>query len=218
MIYELSKRNTSILEQFLYDVLAMVKQLGIPTYFLTLSCSDLRWEQLPNFINKLNNLGLSGKELKNLSYQEKCNLLNTNLVLVARHFQYKVELFFKEIIIDGPLGKRRYYALRIRFQERRSPQFHLFIWIHIAPNIQNEAAYIKFIEQTINAQLPDALNDSKLFELVKTYQVYAHSKTCWKYSKNECRFSYSHFFTEKTIVAKPLVSELTNDEKQEVLA
>ena len=145
-------------------------------------------------------------------------MLNTNLVLVARHFQYKVELFFKEIIIDGPLGKRRYYALRIRFQERRSPQFHLFIWIHIAPNIQNEAAYIKFIEQTINAQLPDALNDSKLFELVKTYQVYAHSKTCWKYSKNECRFSYSHFFTEKTIVAKPLVSELTNDEKQEVLA
>ena len=31
-------------KQFLYDVLAMVKQLGIPTHFLTLSCADLRWE------------------------------------------------------------------------------------------------------------------------------------------------------------------------------
>ena len=30
-------------KQFLYDVLAMVKQLGIPTYFLTLSSVDLRW-------------------------------------------------------------------------------------------------------------------------------------------------------------------------------
>ena len=30
-------------KQFLYDVLAMVKQLWIPPYFLTLSCADLRW-------------------------------------------------------------------------------------------------------------------------------------------------------------------------------
>ena len=31
-------------KQFLYDVLAMVNQLGIPTYFLTLSCTDIRWK------------------------------------------------------------------------------------------------------------------------------------------------------------------------------
>ena len=43
-------------KQFLYDVLAMVKQSGIPTYFLTLSCADLRWEESPYVINKLNNL------------------------------------------------------------------------------------------------------------------------------------------------------------------
>ena len=46
-------------KQFVYDVLAMVKQLGIPTYFLTLSCADLRWKELPYISNKLNNLGLS---------------------------------------------------------------------------------------------------------------------------------------------------------------
>ena len=28
-------------KQFLYDVLVMVRQLGIPTYFLTLSCADV---------------------------------------------------------------------------------------------------------------------------------------------------------------------------------
>ena len=28
--------------QILYSVLAVVKQLGIPTYFLALSCADLR--------------------------------------------------------------------------------------------------------------------------------------------------------------------------------
>ena len=48
-------------KEFLYDVLAMVKQLGIPTYFLTLSCADQRWEELPYIMNKLSNLGLSDK-------------------------------------------------------------------------------------------------------------------------------------------------------------
>ena len=56
-------------KQFLCDVFAMVKQLGIPIYFLTLSSTDLRLEELPYIINKLNNLGLSEEELKNLSYQ-----------------------------------------------------------------------------------------------------------------------------------------------------
>ena len=117
------------------------KQLGIPTYFMTLSCADLRWEELPYIFNKLNNLLLSKKGLKNLSYQERCNLLNNNPVLVARHFQYKVELFFKEIIIDVPLGKTKYYAISIEFQERGSPHVNSFIWILNAPNIQNEATY-----------------------------------------------------------------------------
>ena len=51
-------------KQFLYDLLAMVKPLGIPTHFLTLSCADLRWGVLPNIINKLIKLGLSDDELK----------------------------------------------------------------------------------------------------------------------------------------------------------
>ena len=44
----------------------MVKQLEIPKYFLTLSCADLRWEELPYIINKLNNLGVSDEELKKI--------------------------------------------------------------------------------------------------------------------------------------------------------
>ena len=39
--------------------------------------------------------------------------------------------------------------------------------------------------------MPDHLiNDLELSELIKTYQVHIHSKTCWKYNKNERRFSH----------------------------
>ena len=79
-------------------------------------------------------------------------MLNNNLVFVARHFQYKVEVFFKEIILGGPLEKTKYYAIRIEFQEKVSPHIHSFIWIFDAPNIENVAAYIALIEKAINAQ------------------------------------------------------------------
>ena len=39
---------------FLFEVLAMVKQLGLPTFFMTLSCTDLRWNELVLIISKLN--------------------------------------------------------------------------------------------------------------------------------------------------------------------
>ena len=143
-------------------------------------------------------------------------MLNNNPVLVARYFQYKVEVFFKEIIIDGRWVKQNIMLYVLNFKKG---VVHMSIPLYMdsqSTKYPNEAAYIKFSEQTINAQLPDPLNDPELFELVKTYQVHAHSRTCWKYIKNECRFSYGRFVTEKTIIAKPFDSELTSDEKKEV--
>ena len=100
-------------------------------------------------------------------------------MLVSRYIQYKVKVFFKEIILDGPLGKTKYYATRIEFRERSNPHASSFLWIFNAPNIQNENANIEFIEKTINAQFPDHLNNTELLEsVVKTYKVHAHSKTC----------------------------------------
>ena len=86
-------------KQFLHEVLAMVKQLGIPTYFLTLSCGDLRWNELPYIINHLNNLNLTDEEIRNLTYQQRTKLLNDNPVLVARHFQLKRKFSLRKLFL-----------------------------------------------------------------------------------------------------------------------
>ena len=114
-------------KKFLHQVLAMVKQLGTPTFFLTLSCADLRWNELISIIFKLNRVDISDEEVDEMSYHERCDTLNKNPVLVARHFQYRVEMFFKIIVLDGPLGKTQYYAIRVEFQVRGSPHTHSFI-------------------------------------------------------------------------------------------
>ena len=49
-------------KQFWYNVLAMINQLEIPIYILTLSSVNLRSEELSHIINKLNKLTLSNKE------------------------------------------------------------------------------------------------------------------------------------------------------------
>ena len=85
-------------------------------------------------------------------------------------------------------------ALRIEFEERGRTRVKSFLWVYNASTIQNKTAYIKLIENTINAQLPDPFNDPELFKLVQASQVHHQSRTYWKYSKNECCFSYDCFF------------------------
>ena len=46
-------------KKFLFEVSAMVKQLCLPTFFMTLSCAHLRWDELVSIISKLNGLNLS---------------------------------------------------------------------------------------------------------------------------------------------------------------
>ena len=41
------KETPTYWKQFLYDTVAMVKQIGIPTNFPTLSCADIRRKKLP---------------------------------------------------------------------------------------------------------------------------------------------------------------------------
>lgn len=110
-------------QKFMYEVVAMVKQLGIPTWFMTLSCADLRWPELFQIIAKMQGKKMTNEEVDALSYNERCQMLNTNPVIVAKHFQYRVETFFSEVLLSkaNPIGKIVYYALRIEFQMRGSP-------------------------------------------------------------------------------------------------
>ena len=125
-------------KKFLFDVLAMVKKSGIPNFFLTLSCADLRSNELIFLIGKLSKMNFSESDIINFSYQERCNLLNSNPVLVPRQFQYRAEVFFKEIVNDGPLGKTKYYAICVKVKIRRSQHVFCFLWVVNAPTLTKD--------------------------------------------------------------------------------
>ena len=68
----------------------MVKQLRISTFFLILSCADLRWNEILVIIRKLNEVDF---DILSLSYRDRCKVLNENPLLFARHLRYRVEFF-----------------------------------------------------------------------------------------------------------------------------
>ena len=74
----------------------MIKQLGCPAFFLTLSCADLKWKEISEIISKLNKLNFSKEYLESMNYFEKYELLNSNPVLLARHFSTVLKLFSKK--------------------------------------------------------------------------------------------------------------------------
>ena len=82
--------------------------MGTPTFFLTLSFADLWWNELISIIFKLNGIDIAEEDIDRLSYHERCVRLKKTPLLVARNVQYKVEMFFKVIVLDGTLGKTQY--------------------------------------------------------------------------------------------------------------
>ena len=61
----------------------MVKQLGTPTWFMTLSCAHLRSSELFQIIARSQGTNMFDKQVEALSCSEECSMLSFNLVVVA---------------------------------------------------------------------------------------------------------------------------------------
>ena len=175
--------------------------ISLPNLFLTLSFADLSWNELVGIISKLNSLGFIKENVEGLNYFERCNILNSNAVLLARHFQHRVEIFFKEILItkDGSSGKVKYYDIRVEFQFRGSPNIHSFLWVLNAPTLAENTIneYVEFLDSVVCGNLPSEEGDPHLYQLIKIFQIHCHSETCHKYKNSKCCFKFGLFLLTK---------------------
>ena len=76
-----------------YDLLAMICQLGTPTWFFTLSAADMKWPDLIQTIAKQYGVHYTDEEVAALSFEDKSNWLRRNPVTATRHFQYRLNTF-----------------------------------------------------------------------------------------------------------------------------
>ena len=134
------------------DVLAMVRQLGIPTWFFTVSAADMQWPDTIQSIARQYATHLMDIDVKNLTFEERTHWLRSNPVTAARQFNYKLDLLLKEVLMSSakPLGEVLYYVIRIEFQAHGSPHAHTLIWIKNAPKVdtQTDENVCDFLEKT----------------------------------------------------------------------
>ena len=74
----------------LYELLAMLRCLGIPTWFMTLSAADLHWVEMLETIAIHKRLPMSRKDIKNMSIKERSEKLKANPIQAVGLFQYRV--------------------------------------------------------------------------------------------------------------------------------
>ena len=111
----------------MYDVLGMIRQLGMPTWFLTLSAADVQWPDVIQTIARQYSIKQSDEDVKSMSFEEKSKWLR---VTAARHFQYRLNTFHVFLKSNAhPLGELVDYVIRIEFQTKGSPHAHTILWI-----------------------------------------------------------------------------------------
>ena len=162
----------------LLRLLAMVKTLGTPTFFVTLSCND-NWPELQAFIALNHTLG-------------QRTSVKDNPLMAALAFQQRWHALLKHVLKKKhPLDRVLEFFARVEFQSRGSPHMHVFLWTDLGTDFGSACArdIVKVIDKTICTTIPDKDSNLELHRLVNTFQMHKHSFTCKK-GNRRCRFDF----------------------------
>ena len=184
-----------------YELLAMIRTLGIPTWFLTLSAADMKWPEVIQAIARQYGTIYIEDEVLALPWQMKSMWLRTNPVTAARMFQYRLETFVITFLKSAaePIGPVAEYVIWIEFQARGSPHAHTLFWIKDSPKLgyTQEDNVKLFIDKYVSCSLPDT--DEELQNLVESLQVHRHSQS--RRRKAGCRFNYPKPPSPSTLIS-----------------
>ena len=193
--------SPSYWQKMFYETLAMIRTLGIPTWFFTLSAADMKWPEVSQAIARQHGTIYTENEVKELPWRLKSMWLRTNPVTAARMFQYRLDTFMTTFIKSSaqPIGPVTDFVIRIEFQARGSPHAHTLMWVKDAPKLgtSNEEEVKWFIEKYVSCSLPE--DDEELRHLVESLQIHNHSPTCRR--KGKCRFNYPKPPSPHTIIS-----------------
>ena len=186
----------------------MIRQLSLPTWFMSLSAADTRWTDLLKMLAKLNNgVDYSDKDIEGLTWKEKTRLVQKDPVACSKYFDHRVQEFLNTILKSDcePIGKLRDFFYRVEFQQRDSPHIHMLVWIENAPTLEknSEEEIVQFVDQhlTCSAATEDTAH---LVEL----QTHKHSRTCRKKGRAICRFGFPLPPLPKSMLLYPLEEEV----------
>ncbi|XP_062602358.1 uncharacterized protein LOC134264070, partial [Saccostrea cucullata] len=205
-VFRQLRNSPAYLETRKKDVFAMIRQLGLPTWFMSLSAADTRWNDLIRALGVLNDgKEYTDEEIDSMTWFEKSKLVQKDPITCTRYFDHRFRMFMNSVLRSDhhPIGVVKDFFYRIEFQQRGSPHVHMIVWIENAPK------YHENTEQEIVNYVDNYLKCEKNEEDDLTgLQVHKHSQTCKKRGKAVCRFGFPLPPLEKTLILEPLECEV----------
>jgi len=213
-IFKSIRGSPPYFEQRKRDLFAMIRQLGLPTWFVSLSAADIHWTDLLQCLAKLvDNKELTYEQVEELEWGQKTRLVQSDPVTCVRYFDHRVQLFINNVLKSHhePIGKITDFFYRVEFQQRGSPHIHMVVWVDNAPVFDNDTddTVSDFIDTYISCSTNVQTEASRHIDL----QRHKHSKSCRKKGQGICRFGFPHAPMKTTRILRPLHSE--SDENQD---
>ena len=182
------------------DVMAMIREFGPPTLFLTFSCAEYDSVDIERYLRKVNNVPDS---------YPIGRLCTEDPISVSRKFSQKFRDFFTTVLLQGEvLGEVTHYFWKKEYQSRGAPHYHVLLWIKDAPviGVDSEHAITEWIDNRITCHIPNEEVSPELYRLVTKYQLHKCSNYCRRKKKygsayvTHCKFGFPREVTDETIL------------------
>lgn len=188
------------------DLFAMIRQLGKPTIFLTISANEIRWMKLLTILLRLSNK-YPGKSAGELNTSERCTLVSDDPVTCCIYFYKLVGSLMKMLESKqsyNPFGEYfvRDYFIRFEFQHRGSPHARILLWLNNDPHetpSENMPKTIELVDKLSTVARNDVPNNS-----IYANQIHKHTFTCTKRGETICRFGIPYWPMSTTRVLVPM--------------
>jgi hypothetical protein len=136
---------------------AMIRQLGLPTFFITFSPAEIKWPELLRTLLRVLGIGQEERYTDEDKYPDKFfmelspdklyALVSRDPVTTARYFDRRMALL-RSLMMNsqGPFREHpiKDYFWRVDFQEKGSPHVHMMTWntgspLYIAETLEGSA-------------------------------------------------------------------------------
>ena len=134
-VFKTLRGSQMYFEESKKHVMAMLRQLGCPSLFLTLSSAEFDWKELLKEIAEtVYRRSFTEQEIEELSSKERNKLIADNVIQSTLHFQKRVDKLFALMQYDFfKCGDKIFhvdtYYFRVEYQQRGSPHIHSLLWL-----------------------------------------------------------------------------------------
>jgi hypothetical protein len=140
-VFKKMRGTSSYYEAAKSNLMAMIRQKGAPSLFITLSSAEYQWDSLVKKCYETKHRTECTEEImQNLSSAEKNKLITECVVQTTCHFQKRIEKITSQFMTPGWLegedsssspsedDEEPCYFYRIEFQARGAPHVHMLCW------------------------------------------------------------------------------------------